>query len=126
MARTKNARNSAELLAEIKKYSDGTKTITQVCRQVRSSHCWTKRLILKHNIPYFTLNKKLTDVQRHLIRNEATQDKTVKYLARKFDATYYNVKKFCDEEQLPYRSYAKEKTMESKFFCWEMYNFNVY
>ena len=126
MGRTKNARNAARLLADIKKYADGTKTITQIARQVRTSHCWAKRLVLKHNIPYYTLNKKLTDVQKHLIRKEATTEKTVRYLARRLDATYYNVKKFCDEEGLPYKSYKEDSVKESEFFCWEMFNFNVY
>ena len=82
--------------------------------------------MIDHNIPYRVFTKRLSDVQMHLIRKEATPEKTIKYMARKFEATYYSVKKFCDEEGLPYKSYKEDKVKESEFFCWEMYNFNVY
>lgn len=80
----------------------------------------------ENNIPYRIFTKRLSDVQMYLIRKEANPEKTIKYLARKFDATYYFVKKFCDEENLPYKSYKKDKVLESEFFCWEMYNYAIY
>lgn len=126
MARPINARNSNQLLAEIKKYSDGTKTITEVCRYVKTSHCWAKKLILQHNIPYKEKVKRLTDVQMYQIRKQACPYTTIKQLAREVNGTYYAVKMYCDENNIPYKSYAKDKVIESEIFTWEMFNFNVY
>jgi hypothetical protein len=126
MGKVKNTLNAKQTLEDLKKFQDGTKTITEVARQLRTSHQWARELMIKHGIPYRVVVKRLNDVQRYQIRKLANETLTIKSLAAKVNASDHSVRKFCDQEQLPYKSYLINKAKESEFFCWEMYNFNVY
>ena len=126
MGKVKNTLNAKQTLEDLKKFQDGTKTISEVARQLRTSHQWARELMLKHDIPYRVVVKRINDVQRYQIRKLANETLTIKSLAAKVNASDHSVRKFCDQEQLPYKSYSTNKVKESKFFCWEMYNFNVY
>jgi hypothetical protein len=126
MGKVRNTLNAKQTLADLKKFQDGTKTISEVARQLRTSHQWARELMLKYDIQYRAVAKRLNDVQRYQIRKLANETLTIKSLAAKVNASDHSVRKFCDQEQLPYKSYPKNEVKESKFFCWEMYNFNVY
>lgn len=125
MGKVKNTLNAKQTLEDLKKFQDGTKTIADVARQLRTSHQWARKLMLKHNIQFRVVCKRLNDVQRHQIRKLANEDLTIKLLAARVNASDSSVRKFCDIEQLPYKSYSKKK-IESEFFCWEMYNNLIY
>ena len=108
-------------MQEIKKYADGTKTIGQIARKFNLKPQNVRRILIKENLPYVKVCKRLTEDQKTIIRTTANENTSILELAQRVDSSEFCVRLFCNKEDIPYLSYQKKKVTESKYFDWSVY-----